>query len=163
MSVAMDGVSPPILPAAPESSEASAQALPPRQAPVLSLIVPTFNERHNVPILVERLSQVLASCDWEVLFVDDNSPDGTAAVVREIRERDARVRCLRRIGRRGLAGACLERMLGSPANYLAARDADLRHDEAVLSAMWQRSREPCAAGGKDVHLVVESRYLGGIS
>ena len=49
--------------------------------------------------------------DWEVVFVDDNSPDGTAAVARKIGETDSRVRCVRRIGRRGLAGACIEGML----------------------------------------------------
>ena len=76
-----------------------------RPAPELTIVVPTFNERANIPLLVERLSGVLASCDWEVIFVDDNSPDGTAAVARAIGETDSRVRCIRRIGRRGLAGA----------------------------------------------------------
>src|ERR1700733_11008056 len=71
-----------------------------RPAPELSVIVPAFNERANVPILVERLSRALAACDWEVVFVDDNSPDGTAAVARALGEADSRVRCIRRIGRR---------------------------------------------------------------
>jgi dolichol-phosphate mannosyltransferase len=82
-----------------------------RPAPELSIIVPTFNERTNVPLLVERLERLLAAYDWEVVFVDDNSPDGTAAAARAIGEGDSRVRCIRRIGRRGLAGACLEGML----------------------------------------------------
>src|ERR1700683_4040939 len=69
-----------------------------RPAPELSVVVPTFNERKNVPILVERLSRALAGCDWEVVFVDDNSPDGTAAVARALGEADRRVRCIRRIG-----------------------------------------------------------------
>ena len=85
-----------------------------RPAPELSVVVPTFNERANVPILVERLARVLAGSEWEVLFVDDNSPDGTAAVARALGETDGRVRCMRRIGRRGLAGACLEGTLASP-------------------------------------------------
>src|ERR1051325_11756884 len=74
-------------------------------APELSVVVPTFKERDNVPLLVEKLARTLAGVDWEVVFVDDNSPDGTAAVAREIGARDARVRCVRGIGRRGLAGA----------------------------------------------------------
>lgn len=84
-----------------------------RPPPELSVIVPTYNERQNIPILVERLSRALTGCEWEVLFVDDNSPDGSAFVARSLGETDSRVRCLRRIGRRGLAGACLEGMLAS--------------------------------------------------
>ena len=70
--------------------------------------------------------------DWEVIFVDDNSPDGTAAAVRALGDADARVRCIRRIGRRGLAGACIEGMLASQARYVAVMDADLQHDETLL-------------------------------
>ena len=97
--------------------------------------MPTFNERANVPILVERLSRLLVSCNWEIIFVDDNSPDGTAAAARAIGETDSRVRCIRRIGRRGLAGACLEGMLSSQARYVAVMDADLQHDESLLVGM----------------------------
>ena len=125
------------------------------QAPELSIVVPTFNERANVPILVERLSRLLAACDWEIVFVDDNSPDGTAAAARAIGETDSRVRCIRRIGRRGLAGACLEGMLSSQARYVAVMDADLQHDEACSSACLI----VCAAERAD--LAVASRYLYG--
>ena len=126
-----------------------------RPAPELSIIVPTFNERANVPILVERLSRLLLSCDWEIVFVDDNSPDGTAAAARAIGETDSRVRCIRRVGRRGLAGACLEGMLASQARYVAVMDADLQHDEALLVPMLDNLR-----GGR-ADLVVASRYLDG--
>jgi dolichol-phosphate mannosyltransferase len=126
-----------------------------RPAPELSIVVPTFNERANVPILIERLSSLLASCDWEVVFVDDNSPDGTAAVARVIGEADSRVRCIRRIGRRGLAGACLEGMLASQARYVAVLDADLQHDEGLLVAMLD-----CLRSGR-ADLVIASRYLFG--
>ncbi|MGB7100420.1 MAG: glycosyltransferase family 2 protein [Xanthobacteraceae bacterium] len=124
-------------------------------APELSIVVPTFNERANVPILVERLSRLLVSCDWEVVFVDDNSPDGTAATARAIGETDSRVRCIRRIGRRGLAGACLEGMLSCQARYVAVMDADLQHDESLLVGMLD-----CLRGGR-ADLAVASRYLYG--
>jgi dolichol-phosphate mannosyltransferase len=124
-------------------------------APEISVVVPTFNEHVNVPILVERLARALATCDWEVVFVDDNSPDGTAAVARALGEADSRVRCIRRIGRRGLAGACLEGMLASQARYVAVIDADLQHDETLLVAMLDCLR----ADRADV--VVASRYLDG--
>jgi len=126
-----------------------------RPAPELCVVVPTFNEAANVPILVERLRRALSGCDFEVIFVDDNSPDGTAAVARAIGETDARVRCIRRIGRRGLAGACLEGMLATEARYVAVMDADLQHDETRLAAML----EPLRTGSAD--LVVASRYLAG--
>src|SRR5882762_7991420 len=71
-----------------------------RAAPELSIVVPTFNERTNIPLLVGRLQRTLEGIDWEVLFVDDNSPDGTAAAVRAAGESDARGRCPRRPMRR---------------------------------------------------------------
>jgi len=150
----MDGIAP-ASPSASWPRVESVAAL--RPAPELTVIVPTFNERANIPILVERLDRALAGCDWEVVFVDDNSPDGTAAAARAIGAADSRVRCIRRIGRRGLAGACLEGMLSSQARYIAVMDADLQHDETRLVPMLECLR----AGQADV--VVASRYLGGRS
>jgi len=123
--------------------------------PEISIIVPTFNERANIPILLDRLKRVLCSYQWEVLFVDDNSPDGTGAVARALGEVDARVRCIRRIGRRGLAGACIEGILASQANYVAVMDADLQHDEGLLVAMLD-----CLRGDR-ADVVVASRFMGG--
>jgi dolichol-phosphate mannosyltransferase len=124
-------------------------------APELSVIVPTYNERDNVPILVELLKRTLEDVSWEVIFVDDNSPDGTAAVARALGAADNRVRCIRRIGRRGLAGACIEGMLSSQARYVAVLDADLQHDETLLASMLERIRKG------DVDVVVGSRYIPG--
>ena len=124
-----------------------------RPAPELTVVVPTFNERTNVPLLVARLQRTLDGTDWEVIFVDDNSPDATAAAVRALGESDARVRCIRRIGRRGLAGACLEGMLASQARFVAVMDADLQHDETLLTDMLARLRVG------DVDLAVASRYV----
>src|SRR5258708_4675746 len=125
-----------------------------RPAPELSVVVPTFKERDNVPLLVEKLARTLEGVDWEVIFVDDNSPDGTAAAARELGEADSRVRCMRRIGRRGLAGACIEGMLASQARYAAVMDADLQHDERLLTGMLEKLRG-------DTDLAVASRYVDG--
>jgi dolichol-phosphate mannosyltransferase len=124
-------------------------------APELTVVVPAFNEVSNVPILVERLRTVLAGIDWEVIFVDDNSPDGTADEVRRIGRSDRRVRCIRRIGRRGLAGACIEGMLASQAAYVAVMDSDLQHDEATLVGMLAKIKS------EKLDLVVASRYMDG--
>lgn len=103
--------------------------------PVLSVVVPTFNERDNVTVLYRRLEATLTGIPWEVVFVDDNSPDGTWDVVRTLAQRDGRVRCIRRVGRRGLSGACIEGILASSTPYVAVIDADLQHDETQLPKM----------------------------
>jgi len=121
----------------------------------LSVVVPTFRERGNVAELARRLDVALAGVAWEAIFVDDNSPDGTAAAVKEIAARDPRIRCLRRVGRRGLAGACIEGMLSSAAPYVAVIDADLQHDEKVLPDMLAKLR----SGEAD--LVAATRYISG--
>ncbi len=121
----------------------------------LSIVVPTFNERQTVDELVRRLAAVLTGIDWEVLFVDDDSPDGTSEYVRNLAQRDARVRIVQRLGRRGLASACIEGMLASSAPYLAVMDGDLQHDEALLPQMLERLK----ADGLDI--VVGSRYAPG--
>jgi len=137
-----------------ESKTAPLARTPTRPAPELTVVVPTFNERTNVPLLIARLQRTLDGIDWEVVFVDDNSPDGTAAAARALGEGDARVRCIRRIGRRGLAGACLEGMLASQARFVAVMDADLQHDETLLTEMLARLRPG------DVDLAVASSYAG---
>jgi dolichol-phosphate mannosyltransferase len=124
-------------------------------APELTIVVPTFNECENVPILIDRLRAALTNVNWEVIFVDDNSPDGTAEVVRNIGTQDQRVRCIKRIGRRGLSGACLEGFLSSQASFVAVIDGDLQHDETRLAVMLGKLQS------SNFDLIVASRYLEG--
>jgi dolichol-phosphate mannosyltransferase len=100
----------------------------PLRGPELSIIVPTFNERENVVELAERIGACLPDCAWELVYVDDDSPDGTADLVRQLAHQDSRIRCVQRLGRRGLSSACVEGMLASSAPYLAVIDGDLQHD-----------------------------------
>jgi dolichol-phosphate mannosyltransferase len=123
--------------------------------PLVSVVVPTFNERDNVTVLYRRLAATLADIPWEVIFVDDNSPDGTSDVVRGLARQDSRVRCIRRIGRRGLSGACIEGILASSAPYAAVIDADLQHDETQLPKMVALLQKG------EAELVVGSRYILG--
>src|SRR3954469_21935261 len=95
----------------------------------LSVVIPTYKERGNIEVLVQRLDAALTGIAWEAIFVDDDSPDGTADVVKLLAAKDPRVRCIRRVSRRGLAGACVEGILSSSATYVAVMDADLQHDE----------------------------------
>jgi dolichol-phosphate mannosyltransferase len=123
--------------------------------PQLSVVVPTFNERDNVTVLYRRLEATLRDIPWEVVFVDDNSPDGTWEVLRGLARQDSRVRCIRRIGRRGLSGACIEGILAASAPYAAVIDADLQHDETQLPKM------VALLQSGEAELVVGSRYIEG--
>ena len=130
----------------------------PSAAPELCIVVPTFNERDNIAELVRRLCRVLAAIDWEVVFVDDDSPDGTTEQVHALGAADHRVRCIRRIRRRGLSSASIEGMLSTSATFVAVMDADLQHDESLLPAMVELLRKGGDDRGPD--LVVASRYVG---
>ncbi len=121
----------------------------------LTIVVPTFNERDNVELLIARLDAALRGIEWEVLYVDDDSPDGTAAKVRELAQTDPRIRCLQRIGRRGLSTAVIEGMLASSAPYLAVIDADLQHDESLLPQML------AAIKAEDLDVIIGSRHVAG--
>jgi dolichol-phosphate mannosyltransferase len=141
----------------PEQEPLTQAELPSEQAkagPELTIVVPTRNERGNVGPLIERLDQLLEGVDWEAVFVDDDSPDGTAAQLRELGRADRRIRCIRRIGRRGLSSACIEGMLSTSARYIAVIDGDLQHDETLLPRMLDILRwEP-------TDIVIASRYVG---
>mgnify|MGYP001323038425 FL=1 len=137
------------------SSPETATSLRPGSGVELSIIVPTFNEQENVATLVQRLDKALKGRSWEVIFVDDDSPDGTADRVREIGRTDHRVRCIQRIGRRGLSSACIEGMCSSSAPYQAVMDADLQHDETILPEMLDVLKR----GEADI--VIGSRYAEG--
>ncbi|MCA6310864.1 MAG: glycosyltransferase family 2 protein [Phenylobacterium sp.] len=134
-------------PTAPAASSAAALEL--------TVVVPTFNERANVRKLIRLVESALGQTRWQVIFVDDDSPDGTAAEVKAVAAVDPRVQCLHRVGRRGLAGAVIEGIMASAAPFVAVMDGDLQHDETLLPAMLAALR----TGGAD--LAVGSRYCGG--
>lgn len=125
--------------------------------PEFSVIVPTFNERGNIVPLVQRLEACLGDVQWELIVVDDDSPDLTADLVRRVARSNHRVRCLQRIGRRGLSSACIEGMLSSSAPFIAVMDGDLQHDERLLPVMLRQLKQ----SGYD--LVIGSRYTAGAS
>jgi dolichol-phosphate mannosyltransferase len=123
-------------------------------APELAVIIPVLNERDNVPLLVERLNVALAGLSWEAIFVDDDSPDGTADAVRALARRQGNIRCVQRLGRRGLSSACIEGILSSAAPYVAVMDGDLQHDESLLPGMLAKIK------GERLDVVVASRHTG---
>lgn len=128
----------------------------------LTVVVPTLNERDNVRPLVAALEVALDGLSWEVLFVDDNSTDGTLEVLADFAAESSRVHFIRRIGRRGLSSAVVEGMLASTTPYVAVMDADLQHDESVIRGMYEAVR----AGTIDVASAsrfLESSHLEGLS
>jgi dolichol-phosphate mannosyltransferase len=123
--------------------------------PEVAVVVPTFSEAENIAQLHGRLTQVLGSESWELIFVDDDSPDGTADIARSLSRQDRRVRCIQRIGRRGLSTAVIEGALSTAAPLVAVMDADLQHDESILPAMVHELRS------HDLDVVIGSRYVAG--
>lgn len=126
-----------------------------RRGPLVSIIIPTLNDHDNIDDLLSQLRTVMHDIEWEVIFVDDDSADGTASVVRRIGSDDARVRCVHRIGRRGLSGACVEGMLTSSASYLVVMGADFQHNPAVVRRMFS------ALHTRQAELVIASRDVKG--
>ncbi|PZW50929.1 dolichol-phosphate mannosyltransferase [Humitalea rosea] len=120
----------------------------------LAVVIPCYNEAANVAPLVAALDSALVGIAWEAVFVDDDSPDGTAAEARRLAAADPRIRAIRRVGRRGLASACIEGMLATSAPFIAVIDGDLQHDEAALPAMLAAVR-----AGADI--AIGSRHVEG--
>lgn len=124
----------------------------------LAIVIPTYNEAENVRVLIDALNRALAGLHWEAIFVDDDSPDGTAALIRQLHWEQTNIRVLQRLGRRGLASACVEGMMATAAPYIAVMDGDLQHDERLLPRMLQTLR-----GDPTIDIVVASRHLAGAS
>jgi len=121
----------------------------------LAIVLPTLNEKGNIAPMVARLEQALGPSGWEAVFVDDNSRDGTAELVREIGRTDPRIRVIQRIGRRGLASAAIEGMCATAAPFVAVMDADHQHDPALLREML------AAVKSGDYDLAYASRFASG--
>ena len=123
----------------------------------LAVVLPTYNERKNVATMVARLEKALAGIAWEVVFVDDNSPDGTSDEARTLSLADPRVRCIQRIGRRGLASAAIEGMCSTAAPVVAVMDADHQHDPELLPQML------AAVNSGEYDIAYASRFAEGSS
>ena len=137
----------------PQRGVAEALQLAPLQ---LAVVIPTFNEAANVAVMVARLDAALSGIVWEAIFVDDDSPDGTAAAVRAIALTDRRVRVLQRLDRRGLSTACVEGMCATAAPLAAVIDGDLQHDETLLPTMLAALEADPA-----LDLAIGSRFVSG--
>lgn len=137
------------------SAELASKSLQSLRSAELSIIIPTFNERENICTIVSAVDEALPDICWEIVFIDDNSPDGTASLVRDIARNNPRVRILHRFGRRGLSSACVEGIMSTASSFVAIMDADHQHDERILRRMYDIIKVG------DADLVIGSRYVEG--
>ncbi|MCE2565430.1 polyprenol monophosphomannose synthase [Komagataeibacter sp. FNDCF1] len=128
---------------------------PSRPGPALSIIIPCYNERGNVEPLFHAVEQALTHLQWELIFVDDNSPDGTMDEVWRLAQADSRVRGILRVGRRGLSSAVIEGVLSSSAPVVAVMDGDMQHDERLLGQMFD------AIHNQGYDVAIGSRHVEG--
>ncbi len=120
---------------------------------MLSVVVPTYNEAGSVTGLAERLHAALSGRDWELVIVDDGSPDGTADLAAALAPRIP-TNVVRRAGKAGLASAVVAGFAAARGDVLVVMDADLSHPPEVVPALVD-----ALAGGAD--LAVGSRYVKG--
>lgn len=138
-------------------SSAAPVAPPPglRPAPDVSIVAPTYNERTNIRPLIQAVTAAMAGRTWEMIIVDDDSPDGTYLEVLALAKEGAPVRCIRRVGRRGLASAVVEGAMSASGDIICVMDADMQHDESILPRMLDILQTT------DTDLVVGSRHVEG--
>ena len=103
--------------------------------PSLSIVIPTYNEKDNISKILEKLKKALKDITYEIIFVDDNSPDETSREIKFFMKKSSNIRLIHRIGRRGLSGAVIEGFFAANAELVAVMDCDLQHDETKLSDM----------------------------
>ena len=103
--------------------------------PSLSIVIPTFNEKENISRILEKLNKTLKGVKHEIIFVDDNSPDGTSKEIRSFAKNSTKIHLIHRIGRRGLSGAIIEGVFSSNYELVAVMDCDLQHDDTKLLDM----------------------------
>lgn len=120
----------------------------------LSIILPTYNEAANLPELLERISGVLKEGAFEVIVVDDDSPDKTWETAEKLTQKYPMLRVIRRINRRGLSSAVTEGFAAAKGDTLLVMDADLQHDPAIILQL-----KDAIMNGADI--AVASRYMAG--
>lgn len=139
--------------AAPQRALSGVTGKPP--SPVLSVVVPTYNERDALPVLVARMVEVARGLPVELVIVDDASPDGTGVLADEAAKSSSiPITVVHRSGKAGLASAVLEGAAAAHADVVSVMDADLSHPPQLLPALWQAIQH-----GADI--AVASRYVAG--
>lgn len=124
------------------------------QMTLVSIVVPTYNEARNISTLHERLAATLHDKSWELIVVDDDSPDGTADEARRLAQKYGNVRCLQRLQDRGLCSAVQWGVQAAHGDIVVVMDGDLQHDPALIPMMLDELQDGC-------NFVAGSRFLSG--
>jgi dolichol-phosphate mannosyltransferase len=122
--------------------------------PSLSVVIPTYNESQNISNLITALEDLLRQVNFEIVIVDDNSPDGTKKIVESLNVQYGNIKIFQRSGKLGLGSAVLYGFERADAKILAVMDADMQHPPEILPKMYAKISQ-----GND--LVVASRYVDG--
>ncbi len=120
---------------------------------MFSLVIPTYNERENIELLIAQISKILADFNYEILIVDDNSPDGTWQIVQKLQKTYPVVRLIRRQNMRGLSSAVIEGFQQARGDVLGVMDADHSHDVRLLRKMVeliQQEKADCVIGSRRI-------------
>lgn len=125
-----------------------------REPGLFSLVIPTYNERANIPALVAAVHGAIGARPHEIIIVDDDSPDRTWELVEELSASRPWLKCIRRRGERGLSTAVIAGFEAARGDVLGVMDADMSHDESILPAMLDE-----VARGAD--MVIGSRRIPG--
>jgi dolichol-phosphate mannosyltransferase len=123
-------------------------------APQVSVVVPTYNEAGNVAMIYDGLARALAGRSWELVVVDDDSPDGTGDAVRDLGRKHDNVRCIQRVQERGLCSAVHWGVQAAHGEVIVVMDGDLQHEPALIPKMLEALQS-----GHDI--VSGSRFLEG--
>jgi dolichol-phosphate mannosyltransferase len=123
--------------------------------PDVSIIAPSYNERSNMRSLAAAVAKAMSGLSYELIIVDDDSPDGTYLEVAQLAMEGAPIRCIRRVGRRGLSSAVVEGAISARSDFIAVIDADMQHDESIIPSMLHILRTT------EADIVVGSRYVEG--
>ncbi|MEM3466380.1 MAG: polyprenol monophosphomannose synthase [Thermoproteota archaeon] len=120
----------------------------------LSIIIPTYMEAETLPRLVERVEKALKEIDFEIIIIDDNSPDGTADIAEKLSMKFGNIRVMSRPAKLGLGSAVMDGLKLARAQLIAVMDADLQHPPEALIKMLEGLRKGC-------DVVIASRYVKG--
>ncbi len=122
---------------------------------MLSIILPTYNEKDNLPVLVKKIGNACtkSGIKYEIIVVDDNSPDGTGHLADTIARQDSHVKVVHREGKLGLGSAVMDGSRASRGGYICVMDADLQHDPEDIPKLYKAA--------KYSNIVIGSRYVRG--
>tara|TARA_B100000965_G_scaffold403154_1_gene430636 strand:- start:105 stop:1196 length:1092 start_codon:yes stop_codon:yes gene_type:complete len=120
---------------------------------MISIIIPTFNEVNNIKVLLFDLINILKNQDYEIVVVDDDSPDGTGEEVYNFMKNNNNIQLINRVGRSGLSSAIKEGLLFAKGEYLLVLDGDGQHDANCVVDLINKIKE------SNSDMVIASRFL----